>query len=147
MPSLDSLQTAQQKGKHIMAKKKTATKGAFKEITFKDVTYTLDDPIFAEIILPRLHHSLQKRIAFRDRVERDTVKITIHADLDFKKVSIIFFDKNGEVITVGGISTGDHPIKSLLADMDTLNARITRISLEPAAINATEIMICEITAI
>lgn len=119
-----------------MTQRKTAAKG----------TVTLADPILAELVLPKLHHSLQERVAFRDRVERDTVKISVHTDLDFRKMFFIFFDENNEVITVGGISTGAHKIKPLLNVLGTLNATITRFSLEPTAINATEIMLYEITA-
>lgn len=119
-----------------MAKKKTTPD-----------TITSESGIIEDVILPYLYHSIKKSLAFRDQVVRETVKITVHTDLDFKKVSIIFFDKNGEVITVGGISTGDHTIKNLLTEMDTFNAHITRFQLEPRAINAVEITIHEITTI
>lgn len=119
-----------------MARKKTTTKD----------TITSERGITEDVILPYLYHSIKKSLAFRDRVVRDTVKITVHTDLNFRKLSIIFFDKNGEVITVGGISTAQHVIKDLLTDMDTLSARITRFQLEPRAMNAVEITIHEITA-
>ena len=118
-----------------MAKKKTTTKD----------TITSKSGIPEDVILPYLYHSIKKSLAFRDQVVRDTVKITVHTDLNFRKVSIIFFDKNNEVITVGGISTYDHVIKDLLTDMGALNARITRFQLEPRAMNAVEITIHEIT--
>lgn len=119
-----------------MARKKTTTKG----------TVTSKSGIPEDVILPYLYHSIKKSLAFRDRVVQDTAKITVHTDIDFGKVSIIFFDKNGEIITVGGLSTFDHVIKDLLTEMGTLSARITRFQLEPRAMNAVEIMIYEITA-
>lgn len=120
-----------------MAKKKTITKD----------TITSERGITEDVILPYLYHSIKKSLAFRDRVVQETVKITVHTDLNFRKVSFIFFDKNGEVITLGGISTFDHNVKDLLADMNTPSARITRFQLEPRAMNAVEITIHEITAI
>jgi hypothetical protein len=118
-----------------MAQKKTTTKD----------TITSKSGITEDVILPYLYHSIKKSLAFRDRVVQDTVKITVHTDIDFRKMSIIFFDKNNEVITVGGISTFDHTIKDLLTEMGALNARITRFQLEPRAMNAVEVMIHEIT--
>ena len=118
---------------------------AWKKTTTKD-TITSERGITEDVILPYLYHSIKKSLAFRDRVERDTVKISVHTDLDFRKMFFIFFDENNEVITVGGISTGAHKIKPLLNVLGTLNATITRFSLEPTAINATEIMLYEITA-
>lgn len=135
-PHPKSLQTTRRKGKHIMATKKTTTKG----------TVTLIDPIFAELVLPKLYHSVEERIMFRDRVLREAVKISVHTDIDFRKMFFIFFDENNEVIAVGGISTGAHKIKPLLNVLGTLSARITRFDLEPTAINAIEIMFHEITA-
>lgn len=116
-----------------MAKKKTT----------KD-TITSERGIAESVILPYRYDSIKKSLAFRDRVVRDTVKITVHTDLNFRKLSIIFFDKNGEVITVGGLSTFDHVIKDLLTDMGALSARITRFQLEPRAMNAVEVTIHEI---
>ena len=118
---------------------------ARKKTTAKD-TITSESGIPEDVILPCLYHSIKKSLAFRDRVVQDTVKITVHTDLNFRKVSFIFFDKDGEVITIGGVSTNQHTIKNLLTDMDTLNARITRFSLEPRAMNAVEVTIHEITA-
>lgn len=125
-----------EKGKHIMAQKKTATKG----------TVTLTDPIFAELVLPKLYHSAEGRIMFRDRVLREAVEISVHTDIDFRKMFFIFFDKDGEVITVGCPGAGAHKIKPLLTALGALSARITNVSLEPTAINAVEIMLYEITA-
>lgn len=125
-----------EKGKHIMTKKKTATKG----------TVTLTDPIFAELVLPKLYHSAEGRIMFRDRVLREAVEISVHTDIDFRKMFFIFFDKDGEVITVGCPGAGAHKIKPLLTALGALSARITNVSLEPTAINAVEIMLYEITA-
>lgn len=125
-----------EKGKHIMAQKKTATKG----------TVTLTEPIFAEIILPKLYHSYEKRIVFRDRVLRETVEISVHTDIDFRKMFFIFFDKDGEVITIGGGGAGTHKIKPLLTALGALSARITNVSIEPIAINAVDIMLYGITA-
>ena len=136
-PQSKNLQTTRRKGKPIMAQKKTATKN----------TITSERGIAESVILPYLYDSIKKSLAFRDRVVRDTVKITVHTDLNFRKLSIIFFDKNSEVITIGGVSTFDHIIKDLLTDMGALNARITRFQLEPRAMNAVEIMIHEITTI
>lgn len=135
-PHPKNLQTTHRKGKYIMAKKKTTTKD----------TITCESGVAESVILPYLYHGIKKSLAFRDQVVRDTVKITIHTDLNFRKLSIIFFDKNGEVITVGGISTFDHVIKDLLTDMGALSARITRFQLEPRAMNAVEVTIHEITA-
>lgn len=119
-----------------MARKKTTTKD----------TITCESGVAESVILPYRYDSIKKSLAFRDQVVRDTVKITVHTDLNFRKVTFIFFDKNGEVITVGGISTAQHVIKDLLTDMGALNARITRFQLEPRAMNAVEITIHEITA-
>lgn len=119
-----------------MTQKKPATKG----------TVTLTDPIFAELILPKLYHSVEERIIFRDRVLREAVEISVHTDIDFKKMSIIFFDKDSEVIAVGGGGAGAHKIKPLLNALGTLSAHITRFDLEPTAINAVEIMFHGITA-
>lgn len=119
-----------------MARKKTIT---------KDII-TSKSGIPEDVILPYLYHSIKKTLAFRDRVVQETVKITVHTDLNFRKVTFIFFDKNSEVITVGGISTFDHVIKDLLTEMGTLSATITRFQLEPRAMNAVEIMIYEMTA-
>lgn len=119
-----------------MAQKKTATKG----------TVTLTEPIFAEIILPKLYHSYEKRIVFRDRVLREAVEISVHTDIDFRKMFFIFFDKDGEVITIGVGGAGAHKIKPLLTALGALSARITNVSLEPTAINAVDIMLYEITA-
>lgn len=118
-----------------MAQKKTA----------KD-TITSKSGITEDVILPYLYDSIKKSLAFRDRVVRDTVKITVHTDLNFRKVTFIFFDKDGEVITIGGVSTNQHTVKNLLTDMGTPSARITRFQLEPRAMNAVEITIHEITA-
>lgn len=118
-----------------MARKKTTTKD----------TITSERGIAESVILPYLYDSIKKSLAFRDRVVRDTVKITVHTDLNFRKVTFIFFDKNGEVITVGGVSTNQDAVKNLLTDMDTLSATITRFQLEPRAMNAVEITIHEIT--
>lgn len=119
-----------------MAQKKTATKG----------TVTLTEPIFAEIILPKLYHSYEKRIMFRDRVLRETVEISVHTDIDFRKMSFIFFDKDGEVITIGDGGAGTHKIKPLLTALGALSARTTNVSIEPIAINAVDIMLYGITA-
>lgn len=124
------------KGKTIMAQKKTTAKGIV----------TSKSGITEDVILPYLYHSIKKTLAFRDRVVQDTAKITVHTDLNFRKVTFIFFDKNGEVITIGGISTNQHTVKNLLADMGALSATITRFQLEPRAMNAVEIMIYEMTA-
>ena len=119
-----------------MTQKKTATKG----------TVTLTEPIFAELVLPKLYHSAEGRIMFRDRVLREAVEISVHTDIDFRKMFFIFFDKDGEVITVGCPGAGAHKIKPLLTALGALSARITNVSLEPTAINAVEIMLYEITA-
>lgn len=119
-----------------MAQKKTTTKD----------TFTSESGITEDVILPYLYHNIKKSLEFRDRVVRDTVKITVHTDLNFRKVTFIFFDKDGEVITIGGVSTNQHTVKNLLADMNTPSARITRFQLEPRAMNAVEITIHEITA-
>lgn len=134
-PHPKSLQTTHRKGKPIMAQKKTTTKN----------TITNSGGIPENVILPYLYHSIKKSLAFRDQVVQETVKITVHSDLDFKKVHFIFFDSNNEVITVGGISTAHHIIKDILTDMNTLSAHITNFYLEPLASNALQIMIYEIT--
>lgn len=92
----------------------------------------------------------------RERIINDTAEIEIVANavLDtetFTKVHydgafFIFKDKDGGIITTGGIERDPHVVKPLIIGAGVQHGRITRFWVQPAGVDEVNIMIHEIAA-
>ena len=94
--------------------------------------------------------------AMRERIINETVEIEIVANgtLDtetFREVFydgafFIFKDKDGGIITTGGIERDPHIVKPLIIGAGVMHGRITRFWAQPAGVNEINVMIHEIAA-
>lgn len=93
--------------------------------------------------------------AMRERIINETAEIEIVAngtlDTEFREVVydgafFIFKDKDGGIITTGGIVHDPHIVKPLIIGAGVMHGRITRFWAQPAGVNEVNIMIHEITA-
>lgn len=92
----------------------------------------------------------------RERIINETTEIEIVANAmlnteTFREVVyddafFIFKDKDGSIITTGGIVHDPHTVKPLIIGAGVMHGRITRFWAQPAGVNEVNIMIHEITA-
>lgn len=91
----------------------------------------------------------------RERIINDTAEIEIVAngtlDTEFREVIydgafFIFKDKDGGIITTGGIVHDPHIVKPLIIGAGVMHGRITRFWVQPAGACEVNVMIHEIAA-
>lgn len=92
----------------------------------------------------------------RERIINETTEIEIVANgmLDtetyrevvYDGAFFIFKDKDGGIITTGGIVHDPHIVKPLIIGAGVMHGRITRFWVQPAGVNEINVMIREITA-
>lgn len=92
----------------------------------------------------------------RERIINETVEIEIVANgtLDtetyrevvYDGAFLIFKDKDGGIITTGGIERDPHIVKPLIIGAGVMHGRITRFWAQPAGVNEVNVMIHEIAA-
>lgn len=92
----------------------------------------------------------------RERIINETVEIEIVANgtLDtetyrevvYDGAFFIFKDKDGGIITTGGIVHDPHIVKPLIIGAGVMHGRITRFWAQPAGVNEINVMIHEIAA-
>lgn len=95
-------------------------------------------------------------LKLRERIINETAEIEIvaNATLDtetftevhYDGVFFIFKDKDGNMITTGGIERDPHIVKPLIIGAGVMHGRITRFWVQPAGVNEINIMIHEIAA-
>lgn len=94
--------------------------------------------------------------AMRERIISETTEIEIvaNAHLDTETFTeviydgafFIFKDKDGGIITTGGIAHDPHIVKPLIIGAGAMHGRITRFWAQPAGVNEINVMIHEIAA-
>ena len=94
--------------------------------------------------------------AMRERIINDTVEIEIVAngtlntepyfEVVYDGAFFIFKDKDGNMITTGGIERDPHIVKPLIIGAGVMHGRITRFWVQPAGVDEVNIMIHEIAA-
>lgn len=94
--------------------------------------------------------------AMRERIINETAEIEIvanaHLDTEtFREVIydgafFIFNDKDGGIITTGGIAHDPRIVKPLIIGAGVMHGRITRFWAQPAGVNEINVMIHEIAA-
>lgn len=92
----------------------------------------------------------------RECIISDTVEIEIVAnavldtetftEVHYDGAFFIFKDKDGNMITTGGIVHDPHIVKPLIIGAGVMHGRITRFWAQPAGVNEVNIMIHEIAA-
>lgn len=92
----------------------------------------------------------------RERIINDTVEIEIVAngtlntepyfEVVYDGAFFIFKDKDGGMITTGGIERDPHIVKPLIIGAGVMHGRITRFWVQPAGVDEVNIMIHEIAA-
>lgn len=92
----------------------------------------------------------------RERIINETVEIEIVAngtldtetftEVHYNEAFFIFKDKDGGIITTGGIVHDPHIVKPLIIGAGVMHGRITRFWAQPAGVNEVNIMIHEIAA-
>lgn len=92
----------------------------------------------------------------RERIINETTEIEIVANAmlnteTFREVVydgafFIFKDKDGGIITTGGIVHDPHIVKPLIIGAGVMHGRITRFWVQPAGVNEINVMIHEIAA-
>lgn len=92
----------------------------------------------------------------RERIINDTVEIEIVAngtlntepyfEVVYDGAFFIFKDKDGGMITTGGIERDPHTVKPLIIGAGVMHGRITRFWVQPAGVDEVNIMIHEIAA-
>lgn len=92
----------------------------------------------------------------RERIINETVEIEIVAngtldtetftEVHYNEAFFIFKDKDGGIITTGGIERDPHIVKPLIIGAGVMHGRITRFWAQPAGVNEVNIMIHEIAA-
>lgn len=92
----------------------------------------------------------------RERIINETVEIEIVAngtldtetftEVHYNEAFFIFKDKDGGIITTGGIVHDPHIVKPLIIGAGVMHGRITRFWVQPAGVNEINVMIHEITA-
>ena len=92
----------------------------------------------------------------RERIINETVEIEIVAngtlntetyrEVIYDGVFFIFKDKDGSIITTGGIAHDPHIVKPLIIGAGVMHGRITRFWAQPAGVNEINVMIHEIAA-
>ena len=92
----------------------------------------------------------------RERIINETAEIEIvanaHLDTETYREVIydgaffIFKDKDGGIITTGGIVHDPHIVKPLIIGAGVMHGRITRFWAQPAGVNEINVMIHEIAA-
>lgn len=95
-------------------------------------------------------------LKLRERIISETVEIEIVANgtLDtetyrevvYDGAFFIFKDKDGGIITTGGIVHDPHIVKPLIIGAGVMHGRITRFWVQPAGVNEINVMIHEIAA-
>lgn len=120
-----------------------------------NVTFNAEDgmPIgvrFAE------EETIEATRAMRERIINETTEIEIVANAmlnteTFREVVydgafFIFKDKDGGIITTGGIVHDPHIVKPLIIGAGVMHGRITRFWVQPAGVNEINVMIHEIAA-
>lgn len=92
----------------------------------------------------------------RERIINETVEIEIVAngtldtetftEVHYNEAFFIFKDKDGGIITTGGIERDPHIVKPLIIGAGVMHGRITRFWAQPAGVDEINIMIREIAA-
>lgn len=92
----------------------------------------------------------------RERIINETVEIEIVAngtldtetftEVHYNEAFFIFKDKDGGIITTGGIERDPHIVKPLIIGAGVMHGRITRFWVQPAGVNEINVMIHEIAA-
>lgn len=92
----------------------------------------------------------------RERIINDTAEIEIVAngmldtetftEVHYDGAFFIFKDKDGNMITTGGIERDPHIVKPLIIGAGVMHGRITRFWAQPAGVDEINIMIREIAA-
>lgn len=92
-------------------------------------------------------------LKLRERIISETVEIEIVANgtLDtetyrevvYDGAFFIFKDKDGGIITTGGIVHDPHIVKPLIIGAGVMHGRITRFWVQPAGVNEVNIMPCD----
>lgn len=92
----------------------------------------------------------------RERIINETTEIEIVAnamlntetftEVHYNEAFFIFKDKDGSIITTGGIVHDPHTVKPLIIGAGVMHGRITRFWAQPAGVNEINVMIHEITA-
>lgn len=92
----------------------------------------------------------------RERIINETTEIEIVAngtldtetftEVHYNEAFFIFKDKDGGIITTGGIERDPHIVKPLIIGAGVMHGRITRFWAQPAGVNEVNIMIHEIAA-
>lgn len=95
-------------------------------------------------------------LKLRERIINETTEIEIVANgtLDtetyrevvYDGAFFIFKDKDGSIITTGGIERDPHIVKPLIIGAGVMHGRITRFWVQPAGVNEINVMIHEIAA-
>lgn len=94
--------------------------------------------------------------AMRERIISETTEIEIVAngtldtetyrEIVYGGAFFIFKDKDGGIITTGGIERDPHIVKPLIIGAGVMHGRITRFWAQPAGVDEVNIMIHEIAA-
>lgn len=92
----------------------------------------------------------------RERIINETTEIEIVAnavldtetftEVHYNEAFFIFKDKDGNMITTGGIVHDPHIVKPLIIGAGVMHGRITRFWAQPAGVNEVNVMIHEIAA-
>lgn len=92
----------------------------------------------------------------RERIINETTEIEIVAngtldtetftEVHYNEAFFIFKDKDGGIITTGGIAHDPHIVKPLIIGAGVMHGRITRFWAQPAGVNEINVMIHEIAA-
>lgn len=95
-------------------------------------------------------------LKLRERIISETVEIEIVAngaldtetftEVHYNEAFFIFKDKDGNIITTGGIERDPHIVKPLIIGAGVMHGRITRFWVQPAGVDEVNVMIREIAA-
>lgn len=79
-------------------------------------------------------------------VANGTLDTETFTEVHYNEAFFIFKDKDGGIITTGGIVHDPHIVKPLIIGAGVMHGRITRFWAQPAGVNEINVMIHEITA-
>lgn len=105
---------------------------------------------FAEEETVEATHKVRERIINEpveiEIVANGTLDTETYREVVYDGAFFIFKDKDGGIITTGGIVHDPHIVKPLIIGAGVMHARITRFWAQPAGVNEVNIMIREIAA-